>query len=90
LDLTYEPEPLRIRGEPPRNTASFDYNLGARQDRVVRQLIQQMALHDELQKNIKLEKANESPLTTLLDLSRFLTSRGYKRADGSPLIDLTF
>jgi hypothetical protein len=49
-----------------------------------------MDLHDELRKSIELEKANEPPLTTLLNLSRFLTSRGYKRADGSPLIDLTF
>jgi hypothetical protein len=88
--LTYDSEPLQIRGESPRNTASFDYTLGTRQDRVVRQLTQQMDLHDELRKSIELEKANESPLTTLLNLSRFLTSKGYKRADGSPLIDLTF
>jgi hypothetical protein len=90
LDLRHEPEPLQIRGESPRSTASFEYILGARQDRIVRQLMQQIDLHDELQKSIELEKANEAPLTTLLNLSRFLTSRGYKRADGSPLIDLTF
>ncbi len=77
------------KDERPQVTASFEYTR-PHQDRVVRELIQQIDLHDKSQREAELKTLNESPLSTVLDLSRFLTSRGYKCADGSPLIDLTF
>lgn len=49
-----------------------------------------MELRAETQRSIELETLNQSQMTTVLELTRFLTSRGYKRADGKPLIDLTF
>jgi hypothetical protein len=93
-------DPLQIAGradaatpqakdEHPQATASFEYTR-SHQERAVRELIERIDLHDNIQREIELKTLNESPLSTLLNLSRFLTSRGYKRADGSPLIDLTF
>jgi hypothetical protein len=75
--------------EHPKVTASFDYTR-SRQEVVFREAIERLELQGSLQRELELKKLHESPLTTVLDLSRFLTSRGYKRADGSPLIDLTF
>jgi hypothetical protein len=77
------------KDERPLVTASFDYTR-SHQERVVRELIERIDLHDKSQREVELRTLNESPLSTVLNLSRFLTSRGYKRADGSPLIDLTF
>ena len=79
----------QAKDERPLVTASFDYTR-SHQERVVRELIQRIDLHDNSQREVELKTLNESPLSTVLNLSRFLTSRGYKRADGSPLIDLTF
>ncbi len=79
----------QAKDEHPQVTASFDYTR-SHQERVVRELIQRIDLHDNSQREVELKTLNESPLSTVLNLSRFLTSRGYKRADGSPLIDLTF
>ncbi len=90
LSISTEPPPVQLGSESPRITAAYSYTIGARQERAIRQLTEQMALRDDLQKSVQLEKANETPLTTLLNLSRFLTSRGYKPSVGSPLIDLTF
>ena len=73
----------------PQVTASFVYTR-SHQERVVRDLIKRIDLHDNIRREAELKTLNESPLLTVLNLSRFLTSRGYKRADGSPLIDLTF
>ena len=73
----------------PQVTASFVYTL-SHQERLVRDLIKRIDLHDNIRREAELKTLNESPLSTVLNLSRFLTSRGYKRADGSPLIDLTF
>jgi hypothetical protein len=70
-------------------TASFVY-IRSRQERVVRELITRIDLQQNIRREAELKTLHESPLSTVLNLSRFLTSRGYKRADGSPLIDLTF
>ena len=74
----------------PEITASFSYTRQSHQELVIRELVGRMELHEELQRSVDLKTLNESPLSTVLNLSRFLTSRGYKRADGSPLIDLSF
>jgi hypothetical protein len=92
LTLTVHAEPgtPEVRDRIPEITASFSYTPQSHQELVVRQLVRQMELRDELQRSVDLKTSNESPLSTVLNLSRFLTSRGYKRADGSPLIDLSF
>jgi hypothetical protein len=77
------------KDDHPQIIDSFEYTR-SHQDRVVRELIAQIDLHDNIQRAVELKTLNESPLSTALNLSRFLTSRGYKRADGSPLIDLSF
>lgn len=79
----------QAKDEHPQVTASFDYTR-SHQERVVSELIKRIELHDNHQREVELKTLNESPISTVLNLSRFLTSRGYKRADGSPLIDLTF
>ena len=68
---------------------SFVYTR-SHQERVVRELITRIDLQENIRREAELKTLHESPLSTVLNLSRFLTSRGYKRADGSPLIDLTF
>jgi hypothetical protein len=78
-----------MKKEHPQSTALFEYTR-SHQARVVRDLIQRIDLQESTRREAELKTLNESPLSTLLNLSRFLTSRGYKRADGSPLIDLTF
>jgi len=93
-----DPLQLAVRADAPtpqkkderaQVTASFDYTR-SQQERVVRESIGRLELQAKDQRELELKTLNQSPLTTVLDLSRFLTSRGYKRADGSPLIDLTF
>jgi hypothetical protein len=96
-----DPDPLQLavrtnaaaarqaKDDHPQIIDSFEYTR-SHQDRVVRELIAQIDLHDNIQRAVELKTLNESPLSTALNLSRFLTSRGYKRADGSPLIDLSF
>jgi hypothetical protein len=79
----------RAKDAHPQVTASFEYSRSHR-ELVVRELIRRIDLHNNLQREVELKTLNESPLSTVLNLSRFLTSRGYKRADGSPLIDLSF
>jgi hypothetical protein len=79
----------RVKDEQPQATASFEYTR-SQQERVVGELVRRIELHDNIQRGVELEALNESSITTVLNLSRFLTSRGYKRADGSPLFDLTF
>jgi hypothetical protein len=79
----------QAKDQPPQVTASFEYTR-SHEARVVRELIQRIDLHDSTRREVELKTLNESPILTVLNLSRFLTSRGYKRADGSPLIDLTF
>jgi hypothetical protein len=79
----------RAKDEHPRVPNSFEYT-PSHQDRVVAELVRRIELHDSIQREAELKTLHESPLTTVLDLTRFLTSRGYKRKDGSPLIDLTF
>jgi hypothetical protein len=69
--------------------ASFVYTR-SQQECVVRELIGRIDLQENIRREAELKTLHESPLSTGLNLSRFLTSRGYKRADGSPLIDLTF
>jgi hypothetical protein len=79
----------RAKDEHRQITASFEYNR-SRQERVIHELMNRMELHEHIQREAELKTVHESPLSTMLNLTRFLTSRGYKRADGSPLIDLTF
>jgi hypothetical protein len=79
----------QAKDEHSQLTASFEYTR-SHQERAVRELIKRIELHDNIQREVELKTLHESPLSTVLNLSRFLTSRGYKRADGSPLIDLTF
>ena len=70
-------------------TASFSYGRDPQEKRI-RALVRSMELHAETQRSIDLKTLNQSQVTTVLELTRFLTSRAYKRADGKPLIDLTF
>jgi len=49
-----------------------------------------MDSRDEIKRTLELQTLHETPLTTFLNLSRFLTHKPYKRKDGSPLFDLTF
>lgn len=79
----------QAKDQHPQVTASFEFTR-SHQERVVSELIKRIDLHEKIQREVELKTLNESPLSTVLNLSRFLTSRGYKRADGSPLIDLTF
>ncbi len=79
----------QAKDEHPQVTASFEYTR-SHQERLVGELIKRIELHDISQREVELKTLNESPISTVLNLSRFLTSRGYKRGDGSPLIDLTF
>ena len=79
----------QVKKDQPQSTALFEYTR-SHQARVVHDLIQRIDLQDNIRREAELKTLNENPLSTLLNLSRFLTSRGYKRADGSPLIDLTF
>ena len=79
----------RPREAHPQVTASFEYSR-SHQERAIRELVGRMELHDELQRSVELKTLNQSPITTILDLERFLSPKGYKRADGSPILDLTF
>jgi hypothetical protein len=75
----------RAKDEQPRATASFECTR-SQQERVIGEVIKRLELHDDIKRQVELKTLNQSPLTTVLDLSRCLTSRGYKRADGSPLL----
>ncbi len=75
--------------EPTKVTASFSYRQDSR-DRRISELVRSMEVRAETQRSVDLRTLNQSPVTTVLELTRFLTSRAYKRADGKPLIDLTF
>ena len=79
----------QAKDQHPQVANSFEFTR-SRQALVVRELIERIELHEKSQREVELKTLNESPLSTVLNLSRFLTSKGYKRADGSPLIDLTF
>jgi hypothetical protein len=70
-------------------TASFSYRQDSRERRIS-ELVRSMELRADTQRSVDLKTLNQSPVTTVLELTRFLTSRAYKRADGKPLIDLTF
>ncbi len=78
-----------VTRERVKVTASFSYGQDA-QERRIRELVRSMELRAETQRSIDLKTLNQSQVTTVLELTRFLTSRGYKRADGKPLIDLSF
>ncbi len=75
--------------EHPQVTGSFEYTR-SHQERVIRELVGQIELRNELQRSVELKTLNQSPITTILDLERFLSPKAYKRADGSPILDLTF
>ena len=74
----------RAKDEQPRATASFECTR-SQQERVIGEVIKALELHDDIKRHVEL-KTLQSPLTTVLDLSRCLTGRGYKRADRSPLL----
>ena len=78
-----------VTREPVKVTASFSYRQDSR-DRRISELVRSMEVRAETQRSVDLKTLNQSPVTTVLELTRFLTSRAYKRADGKPLIDLTF
>ena len=78
-----------VTREPVKVTASFSYRQDSR-DRRISELVRSIEVSTETRRSIELRTLNQSPVTTVLELTRFLTSRGYKRADGKPLIDLTF
>ena len=78
-----------VTREPVKVTASFSYRQDSR-DRRISELVRSMEVRAETQRSVDLRTLNQSPVTTMLELTRFLTSRAYKRADGKPLIDLTF
>ncbi len=74
----------------PKVTAALSYQLSDRREINIRQLVSAMELRADAQRSAELKTLNQSSVTTVLDLTRFLTGAPYKRADGSPLIDLTF
>ena len=78
-----------VTREPIAATASFSYRQDSG-DRRLSELVRSMEVRAETQRSVDLKTLNQSPVTTVLELTRFLTSRAYKRADGKPLIDLTF
>ncbi len=79
-----------VTRERPKVTAAFRYRLDDRREIDIRQLVGAMEVRADAQRTLELKTLNQSPVTTVLDLTRFLTGAPYKRADGSPLIDLTF
>lgn len=84
------PSPPQVRGDAPQITGAFSFDRGFQQERTIRQLVDAMDLRDETRRSVELQTLNETPLSTVLNLSRFLHSEPYKRKDGSPLIDLSF
>jgi hypothetical protein len=79
----------QLKQQYPEVIGSFEYSR-SHQERMIRELIGRMELHDELQRSIELKTLNQSSITTILELERFLSPKAYKRADGSPILDLTF
>lgn len=71
-------------------TASFSYTAHSAQQRTIRDIIERMDAHAEMQRAVELKTLSQSQITTILELERFLSPKAYKRADGSPLLDLTF
>ncbi|MEY2499707.1 MAG: hypothetical protein QOI07_41 [Verrucomicrobiota bacterium] len=71
-------------------TGSLDFTRSVQQQRAIRDLVDTMNVRDESKRALELQTLHEAPLTTFLNLSRFLTHKPYKRKDGSPLFDLTF
>src|SRR6266576_6917937 len=66
-------------------TGTFDFTRGFQQQRSIRELVDAMDSRDESKRTLELKTLHETPLTTFLNLSRFLTHKPYKRKDGSPL-----
>jgi len=79
-----------VTRERPKVRAALSYRLYDRREVNIRQLVGAMELRADAQRSAELKTLNQSSVTTVLDLTRFLTGAPYKRADGSPLIDLTF
>jgi len=78
-----------VTRERVKVTASFSYGQNSRERRIS-ELVRCMEVRADTQRSADLKTVNQSPVTTVLELTRFLTSRACKRADGQPLIDLTF
>ena len=78
-----------VTRQPVKVTASFSYRQASR-DRRISEFVRSMEVRAETQRSVYLRTLNQSPVMPVLELTRFLTSRAYKRADGKPLIDLTF
>ncbi len=79
-----------VTTERPRVTAAFSFRSDYRREVTIRQLVDAMDVRADARRSVELKTLNQSSVTTVLELSRFLTSAPYKRADGSRLIDLTF
>ncbi|MEY2585426.1 MAG: hypothetical protein QOD80_1452 [Verrucomicrobiota bacterium] len=84
-----------IKAAPPpapalQMTGTLDFTRSVQQQRAIRELVDTMNVRDESRRALELQTLHEAPLTTFLNLSRFLTHKPYKRKDGSPLFDLTF
>jgi hypothetical protein len=86
---------VSIKAAPPPTpalqiTGTLDFTRSVQQQRAIRELVETMNVRDESKRALELQTLHEAPLTTFLNLSRFLTHKPYKRKDGSPLFDLTF
>ena len=90
ISLKADPSPTPVVPDALQITGTFDFTRSFQQQRSIRELVDAMDLRDESRRTLELQTLNESPLTTVLNLSRFLTHAPYKRKDGSPLFDLTF
>ncbi|MFN2623989.1 MAG: hypothetical protein ABR611_14215 [Chthoniobacterales bacterium] len=90
VSLKADSPPTPVVPDALQITGTFDFSRGFRQERSIRELVRAMDLRDETWRSLELQTLNETPITTFLSLSRFLTHKPYKRKDGSPLFDLTF
>ncbi len=78
-----------ITRERPKVTASFSYGRDS-SEKTINEIVRAMEVRADTERSIDLKTLNQSPVTTMLEVTRFLTSAPYKRANGKPLIDLTF
>ena len=90
VSMKATPSPSPVIPEALKITGTFDFTRGLQQQRSIRELVDAMNLRDESRRSVELQMLHESPITTFLNLSRFLTHKPYKRKDGSPLFDFTF
>ena len=62
-----------VTREPVKAIASFSYRQDSR-DRRISELVRSIEVSTETRRSIELRTLNQSPVTTVLELTRFLTS----------------